>query len=27
VVLEGAAVIARHGGVIEVEADRLPPTA
>jgi hypothetical protein len=26
VVLEGAAVIARHGGVIEVEADRLPPT-
>jgi hypothetical protein len=27
VVLEGGAVIARHGGVIEVEADRLPPTA
>ena len=27
VVLEGAAVIARHGGIIEVEADRLPPTA
>jgi hypothetical protein len=27
VVLEGAAVITRHGGVIEVEADRLPPTA
>jgi hypothetical protein len=26
VVLEGGAVIARRGGVIEVEADRLPPT-
>jgi hypothetical protein len=26
VVLESAAVLARHGGVIEVEADRLPPT-
>ncbi len=26
VLLEGGAVIARHGGVIEVEADRLPPT-
>jgi hypothetical protein len=26
VVLEGGAVLARHGGVIEVEADRLPPT-
>jgi len=26
VVLEGGAVIVRHGGVIEVEAERLPPT-
>jgi hypothetical protein len=26
VLLEGGAVIARYGGVIEVEADRLPPT-
>jgi hypothetical protein len=26
VVLEAVAVIARRGGVIEVEADRLPPT-
>jgi hypothetical protein len=26
VLLEGGAVIARRGGVIEVEADRLPPT-
>jgi hypothetical protein len=26
VVLESAAVLTRHGGVIEVEADRLPPT-
>jgi hypothetical protein len=26
VVLEGFAVLARRGGVIEVEADRLPPT-
>jgi hypothetical protein len=26
VVLEGAAVLARHGGVIEVQADRLPST-
>ena len=26
VLLEGGAVIARRGGVIEIEADRLPPT-
>ncbi len=26
VLLEGGAVIARHGGVIEVEAEKLPPT-
>jgi len=26
VLLETGAVVARHGGVIEVEAERLPPT-